>query len=63
LGNVSMKIPALAALSFVVLSFAGLAIAQQSYSYKCPKCGVIMTYGQPGNYTCPNDGWTLIRQF
>ncbi len=37
--------------------------AQQSYSYKCPKCGVIMTYGQPGNYTCPNDGWTLIRQF
>jgi len=27
-----------------------------SYTYKCPKCGVVMTYDRPGVVKCPKDG-------
>jgi predicted RNA-binding Zn-ribbon protein involved in translation (DUF1610 family) len=35
---------------------ATLALAQQSWKYKCPQCGLVLTYTMPqGGLRCPSD--------
>ena len=48
----------------LLLTVTALAVATGTvlaavYSYKCPKCGLIQQYAQPGIYKCPNDGWIM----
>ena len=45
----------------LVLITAGMAYAAQSYSYKCPKCGLIQTFDSPKGFVyCPNDHTLLL---
>lgn len=43
----------------VVTSFALAA----TYTYKCPKCGLIQSYSQPGIVKCPNDGSSMVPKW
>jgi predicted RNA-binding Zn-ribbon protein involved in translation (DUF1610 family) len=51
------KHPLLVVLCAIIVA-AATAIAA-SYSYKCPKCGLIQQYDHQGVYKCPNDGWMM----
>ena len=45
----------------VTVGSATLAMAQQSWSYRCPKCSLILNYSMPqGGLRCPSDG-TLMQ--
>jgi len=62
-----MKYPAAprtsAAWTLGILLATMLAVLAATYTYKCPKCGLIQTYGQPNpGVKCPNDGWTMVAQ-
>ena len=35
--------------------------APKTYRYRCPRCQLIETYGQPGIKKCPKDGFTMIK--
>lgn len=37
------------------------AAAAKTYRYRCPKCGLIQEYKNPGSKKCPNDKRTMIR--
>jgi len=53
-------LPILAAVAgFFLLTGLCMAITTV-YTYKCPKCGLILTYDRamPG-VKCPNDGWIM----
>ena len=43
----------------IALVSAGVLWAATTYSYVCPKCGLIETYTMPGIHKCPNDGWMM----
>jgi hypothetical protein len=47
----------------VAMTMTLFAVLAATYTYKCPKCGLIQTYGQlnPG-VKCPNDGWSMVSQ-
>jgi len=44
-------------LAFIAITGIALAL---TYTYKCPRCGVIVQYDRPGIYKCPSDGSSLI---
>jgi hypothetical protein len=57
-----MKPLFLTLLSLLLLA-AGLAYAAETYSYKCPSCGLIQTFDRPQPGTkCPRDGWIMVSQ-
>ena len=40
-----------------------VAVLAATYTYKCPKCGLIQSYGQPNpGVKCPNDGYSMVSQ-
>jgi DNA-directed RNA polymerase subunit RPC12/RpoP len=40
-----------------------VVVLAATYTYKCPKCGLIQSYGQPNpGVKCPNDGWSMVSQ-
>ena len=43
-------------LAFIAIT--GIALAA-TYTYKCPRCGLIQQYDRPGIYKCPTDGTIL----
>ena len=49
--------------AILLLATVGIALAATTYSYKCPKCGLIQTYSQPNpGVKCPTDGWYMTPQ-
>ena len=59
--NLSRRAILIAALS--LLATAGIVLAAATYSYKCPKCGLIQTYDRPSpGVKCPKDGWIMSPQ-
>ena len=44
-------------LAFIAIT--GIVLAAV-YTYKCPRCGVIVQYDRPGIYKCPSDGTSMI---
>jgi len=53
--------PLILTLLSLVLIGAGLAYAAETYSYKCPKCGLIQTFDTPKGFVyCPNDHALLL---
>jgi hypothetical protein len=46
-------------LTGALLMTTGVAFAL-AYTYQCPRCGLVQTYGTMGIYRCPNDGAYLI---
>ena len=55
-----MKSLLLTLLSLLLIT-AGLAYAAQTYSYKCPKCGLIQTFDTPKGFVyCPSDHTLLL---
>jgi len=44
-----------------LLLLTGMAIAA-TFTYKCPRCGLIQEYTWPGIYKCPNDGSTMNQR-
>lgn len=52
--------PAILFLAFIVIS-TGIALAA-TYTYKCPRCGLIQQYDRPGIYKCPSDGTYMISK-
>ena len=47
-------------LIFLLLVTVGIIYAAATFSYKCPKCGLIQEYSIPGIYKCPKDGTYMI---
>lgn len=46
-----------------ILFATAIAVIAATYTYKCPKCGLIQSYGQPNpGVKCPNDGWSMVSQ-
>ena len=41
--------------SLAALATAGVLLAA-TYTYRCPRCGLVQEYTVPGIYKCPNDG-------
>ena len=53
--------PVTLSLFSLLLIASGLVYAAQTYSYKCPKCGLIQSYDtQQGWLQCPNDGALML---
>ncbi|CAN5539234.1 hypothetical protein BH09VER1_BH09VER1_23880 [soil metagenome] len=44
------------------LLVASVALAATTYSYKCPRCGLIQQYTKMGIYKCPTDGSFMTPQ-
>ena len=44
-------------------SAVAAAAIESSYHYRCLRCGLVVTYANPGIYSCPSDGSSLIRQW
>ena len=48
---------------FSILIATAVVVLAATYTYKCPKCGLIQSYGQPNpGVKCPNDGWSMVSQ-
>lgn len=51
-------------LSVGFLAFATIAILYaKTYQYRCPKCGLILSYQQPGIIKCPSDGSNMVPKW
>lgn len=35
----------------------------KTYEYRCPKCGLVLSYQQPGIVKCPQDGSSMIPKW
>jgi hypothetical protein len=47
------------ALLIALLLPCSAVVALSFYSYRCPQCGLIQQYTNPGIYRCPSDKSTL----
>jgi predicted RNA-binding Zn-ribbon protein involved in translation (DUF1610 family) len=46
-----------------ILIATTVAVIAATYTYKCPKCGLIQSYSRPNpGVKCPNDGWSMVSQ-
>ena len=41
--------------SLLILAATGILLAA-TFTYRCPRCGLVQEYTVPGIYKCPNDG-------
>ena len=47
----------------LLLVLAATAIANQIYTYRCPKCGLVQQYDKVVfTPSCPADGWRMERK-
>lgn len=49
--------------SLLLLATAGIAVAIDIYTYRCPRCNAIYQFSQPNGFAkCSQDGSMLVRQ-
>lgn len=48
---------------FGLAMVACVALYAKTYQYRCPKCGLVLSYEQPGIVKCPQDSSNMIPKW